>query len=239
MSRVATPNSYDISPTTPLPGLHLNGVVTRRFLISYPVRPEALSRFLPPNAELSTWQGLAWVSACFVNIQHMRPSVMPCQVGIEFNYLVHRTRARIPYPDGVRRESVLVLEANISNRAFAAIGQRLPGVGFHARDIRLLEHPDCWRVQMRDDAGALFFQADIAKDSIGDALPAARAFPTWRLPISSCSMYPMARSGRRRHGDYSYWPKRMMRGALRRAAVQRSALPCWNRSASRHPRQTM
>ena len=124
MHTPAPTSRYDISPTTPLPGLHMNGVVTRRFLISYPVQPAVLSRFLPPNAELSTWQGLAWVSACFVTIRHMRPSFVSSPVGIDFNYLVHRTRARIPYPDGVRRESVLVLEANITSRVFAAIGQR-------------------------------------------------------------------------------------------------------------------
>ena len=155
----------------------MNGVVTRRFLISYPVQPSALSRFLPPDAELSTWQGFAWVSACFVNIRHMRPSLVPAPVGIDFNYLVHRTRARLPYPDGIRRESVLVLEANINSRVFAALGQRLPGVSFRARDIRLLETPDCWRVQMQDDDGTLLYQADIAKVSIGEGLPTHSYFP--------------------------------------------------------------
>lgn len=177
MNKLALRYGYDISPTTKLPGLRLNGMVTRRFLITYPVQPEALSGFLPPDAELSTWQGLAWVSACFVNIRRMRPCMVPDPVGIEFNYLIHRTRARVPYPDGLRRETVLVLEANINNRLFAAIGQRLHGVGFHARDIRLLEEPDCWRVRMRADDGALLFQADIAKASIADELPAESRFP--------------------------------------------------------------
>lgn len=178
MSRLAPSySSYDISPTTPVPGLRLNAMVTRRFLISYPVRPAALSAFLPPDAELSTWQGFAWVSACFVNIRRMRPCVVPSPLGIEFNYLIHRTRAKLPYPDGVRREAVLVLEANINNRLYGAIGQRLQGVDFHTRDIRLLEEPDCWRVRMRADDGALLFQADIAKDSIGDGLPAGSCFP--------------------------------------------------------------
>ena len=177
LSRSRSRSTYDISPTTPLPGLHLDGVVTRRFLITYPVQPTALARFLPPDADLSTWQGLGWVSACFVNIRHMRPSLVPRPVGIEFNYLVHRTRARVPYPDGVRRESVLVLEANITRGLATALGQRLSGVRFHTRDIRLLETPDYWRVRMRDDAGAVLYQADIAKVSIGDELPTSSRFP--------------------------------------------------------------
>ncbi len=177
MSKFTQSHRYDISPTTPLSGLHLNGVVTRRFLFSYPVPPEALSRFLPPNAELSVWQGFAWVSACFVNLKRLRPSLLPGPVWIEFNYLIHRTRARLPYPDGVLRESVLVLEANINSRLFAAIGKRLPGVRFQARDIQLLETPDYWRVQMQDEAGTLLYQADVVKNSIGAGLPASSRFP--------------------------------------------------------------
>ncbi len=169
-------HNYNISPTSPLKGLHLNGLVTRRFLVSYPVPPEALSRFLPPQAELSTSQGFGWVSACFVNVKHMHPSLVPGAIGIEFNYLVHRTRALLPYPDGVRRESVLVLEANINSSLFAAIGSRTSGVRFRPREIRLTERPDSWKLRMRGKAGALLYSAEIPKASIGGELPKSSHF---------------------------------------------------------------
>lgn len=170
-------HNYNISPTSPLKSLHLKGLVTRRFLVSYPVPPEALSRFLPPQAELSTSQGFGWVSACFVNVKHMHPSFVPGALGIEFNYLVHRTRARLPYPDGAKRESVLVLEANINNSLFAAIGRRTSGVRFRPRDIRLTEGPDSWRLHMRGKSGVLLYSAEIPKASIGGELPETSLFP--------------------------------------------------------------
>src|SRR5437868_9474493 len=126
-------STYDIAPTKPLSGLHLDGTVTRRFLINYPVPPESLDRFLPPGAELSIWAGSAWVSACFVNIKDMRPSFAPEALGFEFNYLIHRTRARLPYPDGTKRESVLVLEPNINRKLFSSLGQMTAGVRFLSR----------------------------------------------------------------------------------------------------------
>src|SRR6267142_2213960 len=102
----------NLAPTDRLRGLHMQGVVTRRFLVTYPVPPEALAAAVPPGAELLLHQGLAWVSACFVHIAGMRPSIVPEAFGIQFNYLIHRTLARLPYPDGKLRPSVLVLEAN-------------------------------------------------------------------------------------------------------------------------------
>ena len=107
--KMKTPS--DLAPTEPLRGLHMIGTVTRRFLVTYPVPPAALASAVPPCGELVLHNGLAWVSACFVHIARMRPSLVPEPLGIGFNYLIHRTLARLPYPDGKMRNSVLVLEA--------------------------------------------------------------------------------------------------------------------------------
>jgi hypothetical protein len=169
--------SYDIKPTGRLPGLHLDGMVTRRFLISYPVPPESLDRFLPPGAEISTWGGFAWVSACFVNIKKMRPSFVPGVVGIGFNYLVHRTRARLPYPDGTKRETVLVLEANINRKLFPSVSRITPGVRFRNRHIALTETRDSWTLIMQKRSGVTLYEAEIPKSSIGRELPVGSRFP--------------------------------------------------------------
>ena len=70
------------------------GTVVRRFLISSAVPPEALASHVPPGAELSLFDGKAWVSACFVRMDDMRPSFTPSALGVKYNYLIHRTRAR-------------------------------------------------------------------------------------------------------------------------------------------------
>ena len=85
--------SYDIQPTEPLSGIHMLGTVVRRFLISYAVPPEALTGHIPPGAELSLYGGKAWVSACFVHMNDMRPSFASAPLGMRYHYLIHRTRA--------------------------------------------------------------------------------------------------------------------------------------------------
>jgi uncharacterized protein YqjF (DUF2071 family) len=167
--------NYDLSPTTPLGGLHMVGTVRRRFLVSYPVRPELLEPWLPPGAEISTYHGLAWVSACFVDLANMRPSIVPHGLGAGFYYLIHRTRARLPYPDGSLRASVLVLEANLNNGALALLARLSTGIRFKVRDIKLTEAEDGWELSM-SERGSGLFRAFISRSSIGDSLPTGSLF---------------------------------------------------------------
>jgi hypothetical protein len=160
--------NYDLSPTTPLKGIHMVGTVRRRFLVSYPVQPEILEHWLPHGAEISTFNGLAWVSACFVDLVKLRPSVVPNGLGAGFYYLIHRTRARLPYPDGSVRESVLVLEANINNGALALLARLSTGIGFRVRDINLAEEEDGWELSMTERGSGLY-RAFIPRSSIGDS----------------------------------------------------------------------
>ncbi len=156
---------YDLAPTDSLSGIHMRGTVTRRFLITYPVPPETLAAAVPPGGEISTHNGAAWVSACFVNLSGMRPSLAPKWAGMDFNYLIHRTRARLPYPDGKLRESVLILEANINRSLMGTLARKMTGVRFHVRDITLTESEDSWTLQMKT-AERILYDAEIPKDSI-------------------------------------------------------------------------
>ena len=105
----------------------------------------------------------------------MRPSFVPKGLGSSFYYLIHRTRARLPYPDGSLRESVLVLEANMNKPFLALLGQVTTGVKFRVRDIDLVEEDDGWELSMVDD-GSVLYHASIPRSSIGDSLPAESMF---------------------------------------------------------------
>ena len=168
--------SYDIQPTEPLSGIHMLGTVVRRFLISYAVPPEALTGHIPPGAEVSLYGGTGWVSACVVHMNDMRPSFAPAPLGMRYNYLIHRTRARLPFPDGKRRESVLVLEPNIDRRLLAWAGARITGISFRQRDIRLDEEEDGWRLQMMN-RGEVLYDVRISPSECGPELPAGSCFP--------------------------------------------------------------
>lgn len=176
---LAASNLYDISPTAPLTGVHLKGTVTRRFLISYAVAPDLLAPQVPPGAELAIFNGLAWVSACFVNIEGMRPSFGPSWAGTGFNYLIHRTRARLPYPDGRLRESVLVLEANINRPILGWLARKSMGIRFRSRDITLTEDSKSWTLKMTSGSEVLF-DADIYKSSVGTDIGSSSRFASAR-----------------------------------------------------------
>jgi uncharacterized protein YqjF (DUF2071 family) len=143
----------------------MKGIVTRRFLVTYPVPPEALAHAVPPTGELVLHNGLAWVSACFVHIARMRPSLLPESFGFGFNYLIHRTLARLPYPDGKMRSTVLVLEANINRPLLALMAKKMTGVRFRIREITLTEHNDAWIIRMAEGQEVLY-EAEIYKGSI-------------------------------------------------------------------------
>ena len=168
---------YDLEPTARLTGLHMVGTVMRRFLISYPVPPEILTAHLPPGAECSTHAGMAWISACFVRMDDMRPNIVPSVFGMGYNYLIHRTRARLPFPDGQLREAVLVLQPNINKRLLSTFGSLLTGVSFQTRQIEFTEDEENWRIQMMHK-GQLSFDATISKSSCGAELTSDSKFET-------------------------------------------------------------
>jgi uncharacterized protein YqjF (DUF2071 family) len=159
----------DLSPTEPLRGFHMKGIVTRRFLVTYPVPPDRLATAVPPSGELIVHNGFAWVSACFVHIAGMRPSLLPKTMGIGFNYLIHRTMALLPYPDGKMRKTVLVLEANINRKFLGFMARTMTGVRFQFRDITLSDLDDRWIVRMKRGHEVLY-EVEVYKDSIGTEL---------------------------------------------------------------------
>ena len=168
---------FDLAPTARLSGIHMIGTVVRRFLISYPVSPDVLSGHLPPGAECATCNGLAWVSACFVRMDDMRPNILPRFAGMGFNYLIHRTRARLPFPDGKLREAVLVLQPNINRPLLSSFGSLLTGVGFQTREIEFTEDDNNWQIRMISK-GELLYDATIVKSSCSESLSSESRFTT-------------------------------------------------------------
>ena len=168
---------FDLAPTARLSGLYMKGTVVRRFLISYPVCPDVLSDYLPPGAECATHDGFAWVSACFVRMDDMRPNIVPRFLGMGFNYLIHRTRARLPFPDGKLREAVLVLQPNINRPLLSSFGSLLTGVGFRTREIEFTEDDDNWRIRMVRE-GDLLYDATVVKSSFSESISGDSRFAT-------------------------------------------------------------
>ena len=157
--------------------MHMVGTVVRRFLISYPVPQAVLANYVPPGAQCSTHDDLASVSACFVRMDDMRPNILPRFVGMGFNYLIHRTRAKLPFPDGKLREAVLVLQPNINRQLLGSFGSLLTGVGFRTRQIDFTEDEDNWRIRMGSQ-DELLYDATIVKSSCSTTISSQSRFET-------------------------------------------------------------
>ncbi len=107
----------------------------------------------------------------------MRPNILPRFVGMGFNYLIHRTRARLPFPDGKLREAVLVLQPNINRQLLSSFGSLLTGVGFRTREIDFTDDNDNWRIRMISD-GELLYDATILKSSCSESISSDSLFTT-------------------------------------------------------------
>ncbi len=94
-----------------------------------------------------------------------------------FNYLIHRTRARLPFPDGKLREAVLVLQPNINRQLLSSFGSLLTGVGFRTREIDFTDDNDNWRIRMIS-AGELLYDATILKSSCSESISSDSLFST-------------------------------------------------------------
>jgi uncharacterized protein YqjF (DUF2071 family) len=166
---------FDLKPTDSLTGLHMRGMVRRRFLINYPVDPSLLEPFLPPGGQLSRHQGKAWFSDCFVHVSHMRPSIVPSALGLSFRCLIHRTRAVLPFPDGKNREAVLVLDPSIDSRLLGVVGTSMTGVPFKRRPIEFVTDGSAWRIAVREGTNVIY-EVMIRAASFRTEMPANSPF---------------------------------------------------------------
>ncbi|MEO8286535.1 MAG: DUF2071 domain-containing protein [Chloroflexota bacterium] len=169
---------YDIAHNKPLRVPHVDAFVTRRLLVNYPVAAERLTPFLPPGGALSLHAGAAWVSACIVEMEHMRPSLLsalPVRAGIKLKYLVYRTRATVPFPDGIERECVLILETNFNRPIIARAASMLSGLKINYKSIHVRERSDRLSARMAGPGGVTEYGARVEKIA-PDTMPAGSLF---------------------------------------------------------------
>ncbi|HLF05794.1 MAG TPA: DUF2071 domain-containing protein [Thermoplasmata archaeon] len=165
----------DIRSTDRLPGVYLAGTVGIRFLVNYAVPPDSLQPLMPPGCAVSTHNGLAWLSVCAVRLEKLRPSILPRLAGVSFNYLILRTVAELPYPDGKKRNSVMILESNIGGRLAARAGL-VTGIRPVLRKIDIDEDVRGWRLRMWSVEGQPLYDAEFPKIVMGQRLPEGSSF---------------------------------------------------------------
>jgi hypothetical protein len=130
----------------------LRGVIDRRMLVNFRVRPEAIARLLPPPFRPRLVQGYAMAGVCLIRLKHIRPRFLPAALGISSENAAHRIAVEWEQ-DGELHQGVYIPRRDTSSRLNALAGGRLfPGVHHHAR-FEVVEWADAYRLALRSDDG--------------------------------------------------------------------------------------
>ena len=68
----------------------IQGVIARRVLVNYRVRPAALRSLLPAPFEPKTIDGWGMAGICLIRLKHLRPRGVPAALGFSSENAAHR-----------------------------------------------------------------------------------------------------------------------------------------------------
>jgi len=161
--------------------LDVRGVIDRRILVNYRVRPDALAAALPEPFEPMTVDGWGVGGICLIRLRDVRPRRLPAAVGVGSENAAHRIA--VTWEEGSETKTgVYVPRRDTSSRLNAAFGGYLFGGGYgHAR-FDVTESGDEYDVAMtsRDGSTSVAVRGRVAdalpEDSVFDSLEAASEF---------------------------------------------------------------
>lgn len=136
----------------------LQGVIKRRVLVNYRVRPEIARSIVPEPLELDLHGGWAHAGICLIRLEQIRPSCSPVEFGLHSENAAHRYAVR-PRADGPELGGVFVTRRDTDNVLNHLAGGRVfPGLHGRARfkvDDGLDESGHCRLEIEGEDLGVL------------------------------------------------------------------------------------
>ena len=163
-----------------LPSLH--GIIDRRVLVNYRVRPDVLQAVLPPPFHPKLVRGVGIAGICLIRLKALRPTFVPSWLGISSENAAHRIAVEWRDESGRLRDGVYIPRRDTNSRLNALVGGRLfPGVHHHAQ-FTVHESADRFDIALRSDDGGteLSLRATraeaLSKTSVFESLAAASAF---------------------------------------------------------------
>lgn len=149
----------------------LEGVIRRRLLLNYRVKPEVMEGILPANFRPKLVRDHAIAGICLIRLEKIRPKGFPSLLGIASENSAHRIAVEWD-EDGERVEGVFVPRRDTSSRINALAGGRLfPGV-HHYSDFKVSDQEG--RISM-----------EITAPDLEDALVEVEASETGEFPEGS------------------------------------------------------
>lgn len=162
-----------------LPTMH--GIIDRRMLINFRVKPERIAPLLPSFFRPKLVKGWAMTGICLIRLNEIRPKGLGKVFGVSSENAAHRIA--VEWTDhGATREGVFIPRRDTSSKLQSMVGGRMfPGI-HHLADFVVDENGDDYRLQMksRDDATHVRLFArrakQLSKGSVFDSLDDASDF---------------------------------------------------------------
>jgi hypothetical protein len=154
----------------PIPSIR--GLIARRLLINYRVKPEALSGLLPRPFRPRLVNGYAIAGICLIRLEQVRPSWAPAVFGMASENAAHRIAVEWER-HGRLYEGVFIPRRDTTSRLNVLMGGRLfPGLHHHAR-FQVCERGGVLTVTVDSDDGQTHVRVE---GQPADELPPASIF---------------------------------------------------------------
>ena len=128
----------------------IRGLIDRRILVNYRVKPDVLAGLLPKPFRLKLVNGMGMAGVCLIRLKHIRPKFLPAFLGISSENAAHRIAVEWDQ-NGETKQGVFVPRRDTSSRINTLLGGRLfPGMHSHAT-FQVQEHDDNFRVGLTSD----------------------------------------------------------------------------------------
>lgn len=131
----------------------LEGVIARRLLVNFRVRPEVAQALVPEPMTVQLQNGFAVAGICLIHLEQLRPKGLPAAVGLSSENMAHRFAVTYPGAGG-KRHGVFVRRRETDQRLVALLGGRMfPGVQRQA-SFRIDDTGDCIKMDIETEGGA-------------------------------------------------------------------------------------
>ncbi len=131
----------------------MHGIIDRRMLINFRVKPEIITPMLPSFFRPKQVKGWAIAGICLIRLKDIRPKGLGTMFGVSSENAAHRIA--VEWDDnGATREGVFIPRRDTSSTLQSLVGGRIfPGIHHHA-DFAVDESEGDYRLEMksRDDA---------------------------------------------------------------------------------------
>lgn len=134
-----------------LPTMH--GIIDRRMLINFRVKPEMIAPMLPAFFRPKLVKGWAMAGICLIRLKDIRPKGLGTTFGVSSENVAHRIAVEWD-ENGATCEGVFIPRRDTSSTLQCLVGGRIfPGI-HHRADFVVDEIGDDYRLQMKSRADA-------------------------------------------------------------------------------------